>query len=99
MFELFKRKRKEKIAQYLKEGATLLDVRSVAEYNGSNIPGSINIPIQTLSNHIAKLDKSKPVIAYCAHGGRSTVAAMKLKGQGFKVIDAGGIRTVKKAIS
>lgn len=99
MFGLFKSKKKEKIKQYLDEGATLLDVRSVAEYNGNNIPGSVNIPVQTLGNHIAKLDKSKPVIAYCAHGGRSTMAAMKLKGLGFKVIDAGGIGSVKKAIS
>lgn len=98
MFGLFKNRKKDKIAQFLNNGATLLDVRSTAEYKGNHIAGSINIPIQTLGNHINKLDKSKPVIAYCAHGGRSTMAAIKLKGLGFKVVDAGGINSVRKAI-
>jgi phage shock protein E len=98
MFGLFKSNKKDKIAQYLKEDATLLDVRSVGEYNSSNIPDSINIPIQTLGNHIAKLDKNKPVIAYCAYGGRSTMAAVKLRGMGFKVVDAGGIDSVRKSM-
>ncbi len=97
MFGLFKSKKKERIAQYLKEGATLLDVRSVQEYNGGNIAGSLNIPIQTLGNHIDKIDKTKPVIAYCAYGGRSTMAAIKLRGLGYKVLDAGGIDSVRSA--
>jgi rhodanese-related sulfurtransferase len=98
MFGLFKSKRKEKIAQYLKEGATLLDVRTAAEYNDNNISGSLNIPVQTLGNHVTKLDVNKPVITYCAHGGRSTMAAIKLRGMGFKVVDAGGINSVRKAM-
>ncbi len=98
MFGLFKSKRKEKIARYLKDGATLLDVRSAGEFNSDHIAGSVNIPVQTLGNHIAKLDKEKPVITYCAMGGRSTMAAVKLRSMGFKVVDAGGIGSVRKAI-
>jgi rhodanese-related sulfurtransferase len=56
-------------------------------------------PIQTLGNHIAKLDKSILVIAYCAQRSRSKMATVKLKGLGSKFVDADGIGTFKTAIS
>jgi len=96
MFGLFKSKKKEVIQKYLKEGALLLDVRTVSEFNDSNIEGSKNIPIKTIDQRIDSLDKNKPVIVYCAMGGRSSIAASKLKANGFKVINAGGINSMRK---
>ena len=98
MFGLFKNKKKQRIQEYLNQDALLLDVRTSSEFNGNNIPGSLNIPLSSLESQLDKLDKEKPIIAYCKMGGRSTMATAKLKSKGFKVIDAGGIGSVKKQI-
>lgn len=96
MFGLFNKKKKEKIKKYLDDNAQLLDVRTAAEYNSNHIEGSINIPVQGISSKMNSLDRNRPIIVYCAMGGRSDVAAGKLKSNGFKVVNAGGIGAMKK---
>ncbi|WP_298951641.1 rhodanese-like domain-containing protein [uncultured Nonlabens sp.] len=96
MFGLFKNKKKETIQKYLKEGAQLLDVRTASEFNGSHIEGSKNIPVQVIDQQMTDLDKEKPLIVYCAMGGRSNIAAVKLKAKGYKVVNAGGIGSMRK---
>ncbi|WP_438962550.1 rhodanese-like domain-containing protein [Nonlabens sp.] len=96
MFGLFKNKKKEVIQKYLQEDAQLLDVRTASEFNGSHIKGSKNIPVQNIDQKWNTLDKDKPVIVYCAMGGRSNIAAAKLKAKGFKVVNAGGIGSMRK---
>ncbi|MFN6293056.1 MAG: rhodanese-like domain-containing protein, partial [Bacteroidota bacterium] len=39
-------------------GATIIDVRSKAEYASGHIKGSINIPLDTLQNNLAKISKN-----------------------------------------
>jgi rhodanese-related sulfurtransferase/rubrerythrin len=63
---------------------TLLDVRQPSEYEEEHLPGAKLIPLGQLGDNLEKLDKDKPVIAYCAIGGRSRVAAQLLNGYGFK---------------
>jgi phage shock protein E len=96
MFGLFNNKKKEMIQKYLKEGALLLDVRTSSEFNGNHIEGSKNIPVQGIDQKLNSLDKNKPVIVYCAMGGRSNIAAAKLKAKGFQVVNAGGIGSMRK---
>ncbi|GAK89870.1 phage shock protein E [Nonlabens ulvanivorans] len=96
MFGLFKSKKKEVIKKYLEEGAQLLDVRTSSEFNSNHIEGSKNIPVQVIDQKMKSLDKEKPVIVYCAMGGRSNIAASKLKANGFKVVNAGGIGSMRK---
>ncbi|MGJ8684960.1 MAG: rhodanese-like domain-containing protein [Nonlabens sp.] len=96
MFGLFKNKKKEIIQKYLAENAQLLDVRTASEFNGNHIEGSKNIPVQVIDQKMNSLDKNRPVIVYCAMGGRSSVAANKLKANGFKVVNAGGIGSMRK---
>lgn len=69
------------------EGAyTLLDVRQPGEYETEHIPGAKLIPLPGLKDGLRQLDKHKPVIAYCAIGGRSLAAAQLLSGLGFKEV-------------
>jgi phage shock protein E len=96
MFGIFKSNKKEIIQKYLKEGAQLLDVRTASEFNSGHIEGSKNIPFQAIDQKMDVLDKNKPVIVYCAMGGRSNIAASKLKAKGFKVVNAVGIGSMKK---
>ena len=72
----------------------VLDVRQPREYEAGHLPGAQLIPIKELPGRLAELDREKPVLAYCAIGGRSRAAAQYLSGQGFaKVYNlAGGIK-------
>ena len=76
--------------ELMKNGATVIDVRTKAEYQQGHIKGSVNIPLNNLSNHYAKLNKSKPVITCCASGMRSAQAKSILKANGFTEVHNGG---------
>ncbi|MBL4712726.1 MAG: rhodanese-like domain-containing protein [Gammaproteobacteria bacterium] len=81
------------IRQTLKNGATLLDVRSVDEFNRGALPQATNIPLALLPV-IAheQLDKNKPVHVYCQAGGRATMAEKILLNPGFdSITNIGGI--------
>ena len=69
------------------EGAyTLLDVRQPGEYEAGHIPGAKLIPLPGLKEGRSQLDSRKPVVVYCASGGRSLAAAQLLSGLGFNQI-------------
>lgn len=73
--------------------ALLLDVRSPAEYGEGRIPGSQNVPIQTL-DRVEELTGGKdvPIFVYCHSGSRSAYAAAMLRGMGYTNIrNLGGI--------
>lgn len=80
----------DKARAYMKEheegSYTLLDVRQPAEYQRAHIPAAKLIPLPRLADEYDQLDPSKPVIVYCAMGGRSRVAAQMLAGQGFEEV-------------
>ena len=69
------------------EGAyTLLDVRQPGEYEAEHIPGAKLIPLPDLTDSRSQLDSQKPIVVYCASGGRSLAAAQLLSGLGFNEI-------------
>jgi len=65
----------------LNSGATIIDVRT---------KGSVNIPLNNLSNHYSKINKDRPVITCCASGMRSASAKSLLKSNGFTEVHNGG---------
>jgi len=77
----------------IQAGAAVIDVRSPDEFADGAYPGARNIPVNTLPNRWAEVGpKDKPVVVYCASGGRSAVAQQMLKAQGFTdVTNAGGL--------
>jgi phage shock protein E len=78
-------------AQLVKEGAIIFDVRSKGEFDSGHINGSINIPVDQLSNNLSKLkDKNKTIITCCASGMRSAVAKNTLKSKGYAEVFNGG---------
>ncbi|HUG51975.1 MAG TPA: rhodanese-like domain-containing protein [Vicinamibacteria bacterium] len=45
----------------------VIDVRSAEAYRAGHIPGSLNVPLNTLDEHVARLKAArKPIVAYCA---------------------------------
>jgi rhodanese-related sulfurtransferase len=83
------------------QNALLLDVRETNEYEGGHLPAAIHIPLSQLGSRGQELAKhtGRPVVAYCASGNRSRMAATRLAKLGFKEIYnlAGGFRAWKEA--
>jgi len=67
-------------------GAQIVDVRTAAEFAGGFIPGAVNIPLDQLEGSLGTLDKSKPVLLYCATGNRSVTAMQILQQAGFETV-------------
>lgn len=74
----------------LENGAILLDVRTKEEYKQEHAKNSINIPLDSLSSNLSKLNKEKAIIAVCQSGMRSSSAASLLKKSGFGGVYNGG---------
>lgn len=91
LFRFFKfRKIKKELPQLLNNGATIIDVRTPAEFKSGSHPKSINIPLQNLEKELAKIDNTKPIVLCCASGARSAQAMSILKKNGLtNVTDAG----------
>jgi glyoxylase-like metal-dependent hydrolase (beta-lactamase superfamily II)/rhodanese-related sulfurtransferase len=67
----------------LEPGLQLVDVRNPGETADGVIPGAREIPLAALTDSIESLDHTAPVVAYCASGYRSLVAASVLRASGF----------------
>jgi adenylyltransferase/sulfurtransferase len=61
----------------------LLDVREPWENQLARLDNSVLIPLGTLPQSLAKLDRNAEIIAYCHHGMRSGDATGFLLQQGF----------------
>lgn len=61
----------------------LVDVRNHGEVALGSIEGAVNIPMAELFHRHGELDPSRPTVVYCAGGYRSSIAASKLRAQGF----------------
>jgi glyoxylase-like metal-dependent hydrolase (beta-lactamase superfamily II)/rhodanese-related sulfurtransferase len=70
----------------LEPGLQLVDVRNPGETAGGVIPGAREIPLPALNDSIESLDETVPVVAYCASGYRSLVAASVLRASGFHAV-------------
>lgn len=74
-------------------GAVLLDVRTPDEYREGHIPGSKNVPLQSIDKVAGMIDnKSTPIFVHCLSGARSRQAAAVLQQLGYtNVKNIGGI--------
>lgn len=78
------------LAEKIKNGAIILDVRTENEYKMGHIDGSINISLGTIRERYVELDTSKTYITCCSHGLRSVKVKTILKEKGFKNVFNGG---------
>lgn len=80
------------VKQKIEAGASIVDVRTPEEFRDGGYPGAVNIPLQALGARMNEIPKDKPVVLYCASGGRSGMAARQLKQAGWAdVTNAGGL--------
>ncbi len=78
------------------ENGFLLDVRTPAEFRGGHAEGATNIPVQELARRMKEIPSGRPVVVYCASGGRSASAGGILASAGHTVYDAGGIGNLQR---
>ena len=45
-------------AELVKNGAQIIDVRTPAEFNGGHVKGAKNVPLQSLSQNLGKINKN-----------------------------------------
>lgn len=62
------------LAQALRDGALLVDVRSRAECVGGMLAGAINLPLDELPAAVDQLQFDKTLLLYCRSGQRSEMA-------------------------
>lgn len=83
------------------ENWTLLDVREREEYREGHLDGALSLPRGFLEIRVEEAvpDKSTPIIAYCAGGVRSLIAARTMKEMGYEnvVSMSGGYTAWKNA--
>ena len=72
------------------DGATLVDVRTPAEFKDGHIKGALNFPLQNLTSQMNKLKKEQVIVTCCRSGSRSGMAKHMLKSNGFLQVHNGG---------
>lgn len=78
------------IEELIKSGkATVVDVRTPAEFMGGHVNGSVNIPLQEIPTRLAEFKKMENIILCCASGNRSGQATAYLKQNGIECENAG----------
>ena len=78
--------------------SVLVDVREPAEYAGGRVSGSVLIPLGSIEQRAAEIDKDKEVYVICRTGNRSAKAQAKLSRLGFGNVTnvAGGFQAWQK---
>jgi len=78
------------LEKIISDGALIIDVRTVEEYNDGHISGSLNIPLNSIGDAMSWLIKDVPTITVCASGNRSAQAKKILDDNGFTKVYNGG---------
>ena len=73
----------ELLANNRSDGLMLINVATAEEFALGTIPGSINIPLDSLRERYQEIPKNKKVVVFCTAGLRGYLAVRILQGQGF----------------
>lgn len=71
--------------EHIKNGALILDVRSINEFAEKNLAGAVNLPLDQVAGRIESLESNKEriILCHCLSGGRSGMAVNQLKKLGY----------------
>ncbi len=84
----------------MNQNITVIDVRTPAEFEGGNVPGSINIPLQEFQARFAEVKAiSNPIVFCCSSGGRSGQATAYSRQFGINCENGGSWFMVKSQLN
>jgi phage shock protein E len=79
-------------------GAAVVDVRTAEEFAEDHLANAVNVPIEELAKRVGEVDalvggqKDRPVVVYCASGGRAAKAKQQLEAAGYgRVVNGGSL--------
>jgi rhodanese-related sulfurtransferase len=73
-----------RVAELLRDGAQLVDVREPYERDAGRIPGdSAHIELDRLTAEAGSIDRERTVVFYCRSGSRSALAAQAFSAAGY----------------
>ncbi|MBW4039189.1 MAG: rhodanese-like domain-containing protein [Acidobacteria bacterium] len=75
----------DRVRQYLKDGALVIDVRTPSEFSSGHIAKAINLPLDDIETSLPRRiqDTNRVLLLHCQSGMRSSVASKKLKNLGY----------------
>lgn len=84
--------------KFQREKVTVLDVRKPGEFAGEHVENAVNMPLDSINDHLAELDKDERYYVHCAGGYRSMIFSSILKARGFQnlVEVKGGFKAIKE---
>ncbi len=80
----------DQLQDSLQQGAFLIDVREVAEFNSGHVPGAKHIPLGALQENLGEIPKDQQIWVICQSGGRSMKAANVLEDLGYSAVSVAG---------
>lgn len=60
----------------------VLDIRNTGELATGVIEGAVHVPLAELPHRLDEMPDDRPIVVYCAHGTRSSIAASLLRNAG-----------------
>jgi rhodanese-related sulfurtransferase len=73
-----------RVAELVRDGAQLIDVREPYEREAGRIPDdSAHIELDRLTAEAGSIDRERPIVFYCRSGSRSALAAQAFAAAGF----------------
>jgi len=88
--QFFSNTENSNLQKLISEGAFLVDVRTPEEFNGGNVKGSVNIPLDIISFQLEKFKDKKNIVVFCRSGNRSGQAKVILEQNGITNVTNGG---------
>jgi len=85
----------------IKDGAVVIDTRTVGEFSQGHVEGALNIPYNAIAAKIGAHteDKSRQIIVYCHSGARSGAAKRALVHAGYtNVVNGGSLHRMRKIL-
>lgn len=69
----------------IKNGATIIDVRSADEFNSGHLPDALNLSLDNIETTVPEQikDKNQVLLLHCLSGMRSGMAQRRLKSLGY----------------
>ena len=87
------------VAAMVARGAAVIDVRGRTEWEAGHLPGSRNIPLGYLTEHVDELPTDRPLVVQCQSGRRSIIGAslLQIRGRRNVVNMSGGLNEWRAA--
>lgn len=86
------------VADAIRNGALILDVRTGLEAKQGMVPGAKNIDMLVLGRHLDDLPRDRTIVTYCKSGGRAGKARDILVVHDFTAINGGPYERVLKIV-